>query len=177
MTTLVKLPLSEHPELVAPAVWKALTQLPGLSLEQIEVAEIDPKLSDTEAFCEHYGWAPGDSANTMIVEAARAGVSRPAVVVKVASGRADLNNIVRKALDARRVSFASMEMAVEQSGMEYGGITVIGLPEEWPVLVDEKAVRVVSLIMGSGIRKSKIFVPGEMLSRLPNARVMRLERE
>jgi hypothetical protein len=46
----------------------------------------------------------------------------------LATDRADVNRTVRKHLDVRKISFASMDEAVSRTGMEYGGITPIGLP-------------------------------------------------
>ena len=54
----------------------------------------------------------------------------------LATTRADVNGVVRRRLDARKASFAPMDDAVALTGMEYGGITPIGLPADWPVLVD-----------------------------------------
>ena len=59
-----------------------------------------------------------------------------AACLVLASDRADVNKTVRKHLDVRKISFASMEDAVAQTGMEYGGITPVGLPADWPILVD-----------------------------------------
>jgi prolyl-tRNA editing enzyme YbaK/EbsC (Cys-tRNA(Pro) deacylase) len=58
--------------------------------------------------------------------------------------------------------------------MEYGGITPIGLPEDWPILVDEAAVRPEWVVIGSGIRGSKILIPGAALAWLPSAEVLTL---
>ena len=54
----------------------------------------------------------------------------------LATTRADVNGVVRRRLDVRKASFAPMDEAVALTGMEYGGITPIGLPKDWPVLVD-----------------------------------------
>ena len=76
---------------------------------------------------------------------------------------------VRRHLGARKLSFASMDDAVELSGMEYGGITPVGLPADWPLLVDESVAAHERLIIGSGIRGSKLLVTGALLAALPNA--------
>jgi prolyl-tRNA editing enzyme YbaK/EbsC (Cys-tRNA(Pro) deacylase) len=85
-----------------------------------------------------------------------------------------VNGIVRRHLDARKLSFASMDDAVAQTGMEYGGITPIGLPADWPLLIDESVATHERLIIGSGIRGSKLLVPGAFLAALPNAQVLAL---
>jgi prolyl-tRNA editing enzyme YbaK/EbsC (Cys-tRNA(Pro) deacylase) len=56
--------------------------------------------------------------------------------------------------------------------MEYGGITPIGLPLEWRVFVDEFLPGVPVVVLGSGVRRSKLLVPGETLTRLPSVEVV-----
>ena len=90
------------------------------------------------------------------------------------SDRADVNGVVRRHLGARKLSFAPMDDAVALTGMEYGGITPIGLPADWPILVDESVAGHERLIVGSGIRGSKILVSGAFLASLPNAEVLPL---
>jgi prolyl-tRNA editing enzyme YbaK/EbsC (Cys-tRNA(Pro) deacylase) len=64
-----------------------------------------------------------------------------------------------------------MERAVTLTGMEYGGITPIGLPADWPLLVDRRVTGQPMVVIGSGIRRSKILIPGELLGTLPSASV------
>ena len=47
-----------------------------------------------------------------------------------------------------------------ETGMEYGGITPVGLPDGWPILVDEAVAALDWIVIGSGIRGSKIALPG-----------------
>jgi prolyl-tRNA editing enzyme YbaK/EbsC (Cys-tRNA(Pro) deacylase) len=72
----------------------------------------------------------------------------------------------------RKASFAPMADAVEQTGMEYGGITPVGLPDGWPVLVDAAVAAAPAVVIGSGLRRSKLILPGAALGRLPGARVL-----
>lgn len=65
-----------------------------------------------------------------------------------------------------------MDVAVELTAMEYGGITPIGLPADWPILVDASVAEHERLIVGSGIRGSKLLVSGALLASLPNAEVL-----
>ena len=102
------------------------------------VAEIDPELADTAAFCERYGVGLDVSANCVVVAGRRGGETRFAACVVLATTRADVNGVVRRRLDARKASFAAMDLAVAETGMEYGGITPIGLPAGWPLLVDAR---------------------------------------
>ena len=138
----------------------------------VRVAAIDPALADTAAFCAAYGVLPEESANCVIVAGKRGPDLRYAACVLLATTRADVNGIVRRRLEARKASFAPMDTAVALTGMEYGGITPVGLPEEWPVLIDSRVIAVAAVIIGSGIRGSKLALPGSLLSTLPNAEVV-----
>jgi prolyl-tRNA editing enzyme YbaK/EbsC (Cys-tRNA(Pro) deacylase) len=163
-------PAADHPELLAPAVAAAVS---ALQLD-CHVAPIDPGLADTAAFCATYQVPPEISANCVVVAGRRGEVSIMAACMVLAPDRADVNKTVRKHLDVRKISFASMEEAVARTGMEYGGITPIGLPDGWPVLVDAAAIEPEWVVVGSGIRGSKIILPGRTLARLPYAEVLEL---
>ena len=89
-----------------------------------------------------------------------------------ADTRADVNNLVKRRLDVRKASFLGTDDAVERSGMEYGGITPVGLPAEWRVFVDESLTGIPAVILGSGVRRSKLLVPGALLAELPRAEVV-----
>jgi len=95
-----------------------------------------------------------------------------AACVVLSTTRVDVNGAVRRQLGARKASFASMDLATGETGMEYGGITPIGLPADWPILVDESVATHERLIVGSGIRGSKLLVSGGLLASLPNAEVL-----
>jgi prolyl-tRNA editing enzyme YbaK/EbsC (Cys-tRNA(Pro) deacylase) len=138
------------------------------------VAEIDPTLADTAAFCDAYEVPPEKSANCVIVVGRRGGEERYAAVMVLATMRADVNGVIRKELDVRKCSFAPMEQAVALTGMEYGGITPVGLPVDWPILVDEAVLAAGEVVIGSGLRRSKILLPARELLALPNARTLKL---
>lgn len=156
-------------DLVAEPVSKAIEEN-GLS--NVLVAEIKSDLADTAAFCEYYGIGLNVSANCIVVEAKRADRTWYAACVILATSRADVNGIIRRQLDAKKISFASMDKAVSISSMEYGGITPIGLPKDWPILVDSAVAKTAHVVIGSGLRKSKLLVPGSLFHRLPNTTVM-----
>jgi prolyl-tRNA editing enzyme YbaK/EbsC (Cys-tRNA(Pro) deacylase) len=168
-------PALDRPDLLAPPVAAALEQLAGtltLTIAEIGVAEIDPALADTAAFCEQYGVAPGASANCVVVAGRRDGQTRMAACMIFATTRADVNGLVKRELDVRKASFAPMDTAVALTGMEYGGITPIGLPADWPVFVDEEVARSGRVVIGSGVRRSKLTLPGATLASLPGAVVL-----
>jgi prolyl-tRNA editing enzyme YbaK/EbsC (Cys-tRNA(Pro) deacylase) len=112
------------------------------------------------------------SANCVVVAGRRGGEERVAACVVRADTRADVNNRVKRLLDVRKASFLAMDRAVEETGMEYGGITPLGLPEGWRVLVDEQVVDIPAAVIGSGVRRSKLVLPGAALALLPAAEVV-----
>jgi prolyl-tRNA editing enzyme YbaK/EbsC (Cys-tRNA(Pro) deacylase) len=159
-----------HPELLAPSVHEALKAWRGAS--EIAVVEIDPEYADTAAMSEKYDVPMADGANCVVVMGRREGAERVAACLVRADTRADVNNLVKRTLDVRKASFLSMERAVEESGMEYGGITPVGLPEDWRVLIDEACLDIPVAVIGSGVRRSKLLVPGHLLGELPRAEVL-----
>ena len=164
---------ASRPDLLAPAVAAALAAANGSwPADAIGVAEIAPGLADTAAFCERYDVPLSESANCVVVTGRRDGEARFAACVVLATTRADVNGIVRRQLDVRKASFAPVDLAVEQTQMEYGGITPIGLPGHWPVFVDAAVAAAPRVVVGSGVRRSKLALPGEVLGRLPGALVL-----
>ncbi|MEJ3742322.1 YbaK/EbsC family protein [Actinomycetes bacterium KLBMP 9797] len=169
MGTLKTEPARTRPDLLAAPTAAALTTWPE---EDVLVAPIDATLADTAAFCDAYEVRLDESANCVVVAGKREGVVRYAACVILATTRADVNGVVRRLLDVRKASFAPMAEAVELTGMEYGGITPIGLPAGWPILVDARVVAMPYVIVGSGVRHSKIALPGRALAALPGAQVI-----
>jgi prolyl-tRNA editing enzyme YbaK/EbsC (Cys-tRNA(Pro) deacylase) len=149
------------------AAWTGRT-----ALNDIVVAEIDPQLADTAAFCDRYAVRLDRSANCVILAARRDGRAWFVACVVLATTRADVNGVAKRHLGASKISFASMDAATEASAMEFGGITPIGLPPEWPILIDEAVVAADRVVIGSGLRRSKIGLPGAALAELPNAVVL-----
>ncbi|MFC5379967.1 YbaK/EbsC family protein [Aquipuribacter nitratireducens] len=167
--TLDTAPALDRTDLLAEPVAAAAHALPR---DRLLVAPIDPDLADTAAFCEAYDVGLEVSANCVVVAGRRGEVTRYAACVVLATTRADVNGVVRKRLDARKASFAPMADAVEQTGMEYGGITPVGLPAGWLLLVDAAVVAQPWVVVGSGLRRSKLVVPGAVLADLPGAEVV-----
>jgi prolyl-tRNA editing enzyme YbaK/EbsC (Cys-tRNA(Pro) deacylase) len=168
--SLESLPVGAHPELVAPSVATALDGWPHR--DDIAVVEIDPDFADTAAMSARYDVPMADGANCVVVMGKRDGAERVAACVVRADTRADVNNLVKRTLDVRKASFLAMDRAVEESGMEYGGITPVGLPDAWRVLVDSACLEIPTAVIGSGVRRSKLLVPGRLLGELPSAEVL-----
>jgi prolyl-tRNA editing enzyme YbaK/EbsC (Cys-tRNA(Pro) deacylase) len=162
--TLTWSPAASHLELLAAPVAAAVADVPDAL-----VAPIDPTLADTASFCEAYDVAPGASANCVVVAGRRGETVRYAAVMVLATHRADVNGVVRRHLGSRKISFAAHDDAVGLTGMEFGGITPVGLPEGWPILVDEAVVAAGEVVVGSGLRRSKLLLTGDALLTLPGA--------
>ena len=163
-------PALERPELLAAPVSRVLAGWPHA--DRVAVVEIDPDLADTEALNEAYGLRPEDSANCVVVSGLRAGDERIAACVVRADTRADVNQAVRKLLDVRKCSFHPQERATAESAMEHGGITPVGLPPQWRLLIDSRCTQIEHALIGSGVRRSKLILPGALLAELPQAEVV-----
>lgn len=166
----MSLPAVEHTGLVAPPVAAALAGWAGAA--EVAVVDIDPALADTAAMSEAYDIPLTASGNCVVVAGARSGDERVAACVVRADTRADVNTLVRKLLDVRKCSFLPMDRAVEETGMEHGGITPVGLPEDWRLLVHDALLDEPVVVLGSGVRRSKLLVPGRLLADLPGAEVV-----
>jgi prolyl-tRNA editing enzyme YbaK/EbsC (Cys-tRNA(Pro) deacylase) len=163
-------PALSHLDLLAKPVAAALADWPGGP--GAEVAPIDPDLADTAAFCERYGVPMEASANCVVIAGRRGGETSYAACLVTAVTRADVNGVVRRRLGARKASFAPVDDVTAAAGMEYGGITPIGLPDGWPILIDAAVVAQPHVIIGSGIRGSKLWLPGPSLATLAAAEVI-----
>jgi prolyl-tRNA editing enzyme YbaK/EbsC (Cys-tRNA(Pro) deacylase) len=168
--TLSSTPASLRPDLLGEPTHGALARAGWL--DQVGVVEIDPSLSDTATTQREFGLQPDALANCVVVGGKREGNERLAACVVLADSRADINGVVKRRLDVRKASFLPMDRAVGLTGMEYGGITPIGLPAEWPLLVDHRATEQEMVVIGSGIRRSKILIPGRLLGELPHAEII-----
>jgi len=139
---------------------------------EVGVVEIDPSVADTAAMSAAYDLPMSVGANCVVVSGRRGGDERVAACVVPASTRADVNNLVKRSLDVRKASFLAMDRAVAGTGMEYGGITPLGLPDGWRILVDAACLDIGVAVIGSGVRRSKILLPGRLLGELPGAEVV-----
>jgi prolyl-tRNA editing enzyme YbaK/EbsC (Cys-tRNA(Pro) deacylase) len=138
---------------------------------EAELFACDPALADTAAFCAAYGFAPEDSANTIVV----IGKSTPpayAACVVLATHRLDVNRTVRDRLGTRKASFASADETRALTGMEIGGVTAFGLPPGLPLWVDAAVMDRDRIVLGGGSRSWKVVAPPSILITLPNVAVV-----
>lgn len=162
-------PVLNRPDLVAPAVATFVQSWKGTSpAMDFLVAEIDPDSSGGADFCARYGVPQTEGANCVVIEGKRGTTSTLAAIVVPVGFKTDFN-AVRKRMGVRQVSLAPMEVALSETGMEYGSITPVGLPASWPIFIDHTLVQVPRIVIGGGLKRSKLSVPGKALSELPGA--------
>ena len=162
-------PVTERREALAEPVAAAQDAAWAADVRYVDSA---PEDADTARFCEVYGVRPEESANCVVVTGRRGERTTLAGCVVLAHTRLDVNRLVRRQLDARKASFAPMDTAVERTGMEYGGISPVGLPADWPLMVDSAVVETPWVVVGSGRRRGKLLMPGKTLAALPSAVVL-----
>jgi prolyl-tRNA editing enzyme YbaK/EbsC (Cys-tRNA(Pro) deacylase) len=137
---------------------------------EYELFPCDPALADTAAFCAAYGFAPEDSANTIVV----VGKGDPpayAACVVLATHRLDVNHAV-KGRFGRKSSFAAPEETKALTGHEIGGVTVFGLPDDLPVWVDAAVMDRDRIVLGGGSRSWKVIAPPSILLTLRGVEVV-----
>ncbi|WP_406859545.1 YbaK/EbsC family protein [Streptomyces sp. HUAS MG47] len=162
--------LDELTEPVAAAVraWRG-----AVPADQFLYVDTDPAIADTAVFVEHHGaQLLEESANCVIVAGKRGDTTTLAACVVRSANKIDVNGVVRKEIGARKVRFADRDTAIGATGMEYGGVTPLGLPADWPVLVDAAVVDTPWVLVGSGRRRGKLILPGKAFAELPGAVVL-----
>ena len=65
----------------------------------------------------------------------------------------------------KRCSFATSEQTIDQTGMEIGGVTPIGLPA-MPIYIDSQVMRMDEVVIGGGNRSSKLLLCSSELSKI-----------
>ena len=136
-----------------------------------EIMPCDPALADTAAFCAHYGIAPEDSANTIVV-VGKTEPPRYVACVVLATTRLDVNGSVRKRLGVKKASFADAAVTATLTGMTMGGVTAIGLPPGIPLWVDAAVMGRTSIVLGGGTRDAKIVAAPALLHELPGVEIV-----
>ena len=136
-----------------------------------ELFACDPELADTAAFCAAYGFAMGESANTIVV-IGKSDPPRYAACVVLATHRLDVNRVVKGRLGTRKASFASQDETRALTGMAIGGVTAFGLPDGLPLWVDAAVMARERIVLGGGNRSWKVIAPPAILLTLPRAEVV-----
>jgi prolyl-tRNA editing enzyme YbaK/EbsC (Cys-tRNA(Pro) deacylase) len=134
----------------------------GVVFEEMDCA---PDLADTTRFCEAYGVPLERSANTILV-ASRRPEGHFAACLVLATTRLDVNGLVRQRLGVKKVSFADSEQTKALTGMEIGGVTIFGLPDDLPVWIDAAVLDHDWVVIGAGSRTAKIRLDPRQLAGL-----------
>lgn len=136
-----------------------------------EVVPCDAALADTAQFCDAYGYAMEDSANTIVV-VGKTDPPRYAACVVLATTRLDVNRVVRRRLEVKKASFADAVVTEQLTGMAVGGVTPFALPAAMPLWVDSRVMARERIVLGGGSRSCKVVGPPTLLAALPNVEVV-----
>ncbi|MBE6129122.1 MAG: proline--tRNA ligase [Erysipelotrichaceae bacterium] len=159
--------IHENDELLPASVCSFL--MPYAEAFDIRTAEIDPAFADGENMHTQYGVNYEEELNCLVVEGSRNEIKCYAALVVPYGKRANMNAKVRNPLDAKKVSFAPLELVTELSGQEYGSITPVGLPQDWLVLVDASVMEQDRVVIGGGLAHSKLQIPTALFKEMANA--------
>lgn len=166
-------PVIKNKELVPVSVYEKIVNWKGnLEKDSFLVAEIDPQYAGGIELCEYYEIPVGLGANCLVVEGKRAQQITYAVCLVPVGYKYNMSSVVRKAMNARTVSVAPLEMVLERTGMEYGSITPIGLPDEWMIYVDPLVMQNERIIIGGGYVKSKLSILSAAFREMSNVIIL-----
>ena len=140
--------------------------------KQIRVAEIDPAYADGDSLSREYELPYEMELNCLVIEGRRGeDISHAAVLVPYGK-RVSMNTKVRGPLNAKEVKFADLEYVMQKTGMEYGSITPIGLPDDWKILIDASVFDQEEVIVGGGLVRSKLILPSVLFREMTNCEVI-----
>jgi prolyl-tRNA editing enzyme YbaK/EbsC (Cys-tRNA(Pro) deacylase) len=163
----------KNKELVSLSVYNVIDNWSVTSdKEQFKVCEIDPNYCGGIELCKEYEVNPKMGANCLIIEARRGGNRTLAALIVPVGYKYNMSSVVRKKLNARIVSVAPLEEVLSKTGMEYGSITPVGIPSDWEILIDPMVLENEYIIIGGGLKKSKLYIPSRFLLLLPNAEIL-----
>jgi len=137
---------------------------------EYEVLACEPHLADTAEFCSHYGIPVTEACNAILVVLKTTPRGYVACLVR-ADTKLDVNRKVSELVGVKRLSFASAEETAERTGMLIGGVTIAGLPPEFPIYLDTRVMEQPRVIIGGGNRSSKVRLAPSELLKFPNASV------
>ena len=135
-----------------------------------KIFSCDPDFADTAPFCEKYGFAEGQTANTIVV-AGKADPIKFGACVILATTKVDVNKKACALLGVKKASFASGDQTKELTGMQIGGVTPFGLPDI-PIYIDAAVMQNSEIVLGGGNRSSKVLLDPNELLKMPNVEVI-----
>jgi len=152
---------------------KTVEEIYNTNLDKLEVFECEDEFSDTQSFCDHYGYKIEDSCNAILIKSKKPEEFYTLFCV-LGSTRLDVNHKAKSLMGARKVSFASKEEAEEATNQIYGGISPLGLVQEIKIFIDKEVLTREKIFIGAGNRVSKFFLTPESLVELTQGRVEEL---
>ena len=144
---------------------KTVEEIYNTNLDKLEVFECEDEFSDTQSFCDHYGYKIEDSCNAILIKSKKPEEFYSLFCV-LGSNRLDVNHKAKSLMGARKVSFASKEEAEEVTSQIYGGISPLGLVQEIKIFIDKEVLTRKKIFIGAGNRLSKFFLTPESLVEL-----------
>lgn len=155
---LEELPIASAQNLLTPSTFEEANT--SKVRHNIHVSPIDPIYKGGDDFCHHYKVPPEHGANCIVLQASR-GDKKWFVATLVPVGcKMDIGGYVRRTVNARKLSVAPLQEVLDATQMEYGSITVVGLPDDWDILIDSRIAEKDYVFIGSGKVQSKLKVPG-----------------
>ena len=149
---------------------KTVEEIYNTNLDKLEVFECEDEFSDTQSFCDHYGYKIEDSCNAILIKSKKPEEFYSLFCV-LGSNRLDVNHKAKSLMGARKVSFASKEEAEEVTSQIYGGISPLGLVPEIKIFIDKEVLTREKIFIGAGNRVSKFFLKPEALIELTQGSV------
>ena len=149
---------------------KTVEEIYNTNLDKLEVFECEDEFSDTQSFCDHYGYKIEDSCNEILIKSKKPEEFYTLFCV-LGSTRLDVNHKAKSLMGARKVSFASKEEAEEITSQIYGGISPLGLVPEIKIFIDKQVLTREKIFIGAGNRVSKFFLKPESLVELTQGRI------
>ncbi len=149
---------------------KTIEEIYNTNLDKLEVFECEDEFSDTQSFCDHYGYKIEDSCNAILIKSKKPEEFYTLFCV-LGSTRLDVNHKAKSLMGARKVSFASKEEAEEITSQIYGGISPLGLVPEIKIFIDKQVLTREKIFIGAGNRVSKFFLKPESLVELTQGRI------
>ena len=151
-------------------IHKSVSNLFQENEDLLEIFECKDEFSDTQSFCDHYGYKIEDSCNAILIKSKKPEEFYTLFCV-LGSTRLDVNHKAKSLMGARKVSFASKEEAEEITSQIYGGISPLGLVPEIKIFIDKQVLTREKIFIGAGNRVSKFFLKPESLVELTQGRI------
>ena len=152
---------------------ETVNEIYNANLDKLEVFECKDEFSDTQSFCDNYGYKIEDSCNAILIKSKKPEEFYSLFCV-LGSSRLDVNHKAKSLMESKKVSFASKEEAEKVTNQIYGGISPLGLPSEIKIFIDKEVLLREKIFIGAGNRVSKFFLKPESLVELTQGKIEEL---